>query len=88
MLITTRSARHSRATRVDIELEIGADDVELEVADNGVGISDGDRSGKKSLGLLGMRERALLFGGEVSIDGAPDQGTRVSVVIPLRSKAS
>jgi signal transduction histidine kinase len=85
--ILTNVARHSRATRVDVELEIGADRVALEVADNGVGISESDTSGKKSLGLLGMHERALLFGGEVRITGRAGRGTRVSAAIPLRGKA-
>jgi signal transduction histidine kinase len=80
--ILTNVARHSRATRVDIELELAAEALRLEVVDNGVGIPNSDLNGRKSLGLLGMRERALLFGGEVSIMGTPGQGTRVSVSIP------
>jgi signal transduction histidine kinase len=85
--ILTNVARHSRATRVDIELVVEPERVALEVVDNGVGISDTDMTGKKSLGLLGMNERALLFGGEVRIAGTPNQGTRVSVSIPLKGKA-
>ncbi|HEV8110332.1 MAG TPA: response regulator [Burkholderiales bacterium] len=85
--ILTNVARHSRATRVDIDLEVGEHEVRLQVHDNGVGIADGDLHGRKSLGLLGMHERALLFGGEVSITGAPGQGTRVAVVIPTRNRA-
>jgi signal transduction histidine kinase len=84
--ILTNVARHSRATRVDIELELGAEALRLQVQDNGVGIPDADLNGRKSLGLLGMRERALLFGGEVSISGTPGQGTLVSVSIPIRSR--
>ena len=80
-------ARHSRATRVDIDLVIDAERVSLDVIDNGVGIAEADRHGKKSLGLLGMHERALLFGGEVSISGAPGHGTRVAVAIPIRRAA-
>jgi signal transduction histidine kinase len=84
--ILTNVARHSRATRVDIELEVAPDKVALEVVDNGVGITDGDMTGKKSLGLLGMHERALLFGGDVKIVGTPSHGTRVSVSIPLKGR--
>jgi signal transduction histidine kinase len=83
--ILTNVARHSRATRVDIDLGVTEDQVSLEVHDNGVGIAEADLHGRKSLGLLGMHERALLFGGEVNISGAPGHGTRVSVVIPTRS---
>lgn len=85
--ILTNVARHSRATRVDIELTLNEDRVGLEVVDNGVGIGDEDVTGKKSLGLLGMHERALLFGGEVKITGTPGHGTRVSVSIPMKQKA-
>ena len=85
--ILTNVARHSRATRVDIELMLSEERVALEVVDNGVGIGDEDVSGKKSLGLLGMHERALLFGGEVKITGTPGHGTRVSVSIPMKQKA-
>ena len=70
--------------RVDVDLQIAEDRVSLEVADNGVGIAEADLNGKKSLGLLGMHERALLFGGEVSITGRPGEGTRVLGTIPLR----
>jgi signal transduction histidine kinase len=85
--ILTNVARHSRATRVDMELTIAEDKVALEVVDNGVGIADSDLNGKKSLGLLGMHERALLFGGEVKITGTPGHGTRVSVNIPIRQRS-
>jgi len=85
--ILTNVARHSRATRVDIELLLNEERIGLEVVDNGVGIADDDLNGKKSLGLLGMHERALLFGGEVRITGTPGHGTRVSVSIPVKQKA-
>jgi signal transduction histidine kinase len=82
--ILTNVARHSRATRVDIDLALTDAEISLEVIDNGVGIQDNELHAKKSLGLLGMQERALLFGGDVRITGSPGHGTRVSVTIPLR----
>jgi len=85
--ILTNVARHARATRVDIELALRDSEVLLDVVDNGVGIQDTELTGKKSLGLLGMQERALLFGGDVKITGSPGHGTRVSVNIPLSRKA-
>ena len=75
----SRDAGRHRASRPE--------SVALDVADNGVGITDGDMSGKKSLGLLGMHERALLFGGDVKISGSASNGTRVSVSIPLKGKS-
>src|SRR5438128_10910710 len=84
--ILTNVARHSRATRVDMQPTVHDERVGLEVTDNGVGIADSDLNGKKSLGLLGMHERALLFGGEVKITGTAGHGTRVSVSIPVRQR--
>src|SRR5256714_14699277 len=57
--ILTNVARHSGATRVDMQLAISEERVTLDVIDNGVGIADSDLNGKKSLGRLGMHERAL-----------------------------
>jgi len=85
--ILTNVARHSRATRVDLDLSVNEERVALDVIDNGVGIADAELNGKKSLGLLGMHERALLFGGEVKISGTPGHGTRVAVSIPMRQRA-
>jgi signal transduction histidine kinase len=86
--ILTNVARHSRATRVDIDLSLGEDKLELDVLDNGVGIQDCDVGGRKSLGLLGMQERALLFGGEVKVSGKAGEGTRVAVTIPIARNAA
>ena len=85
--ILTNVARHSRATRVDLELSVNEERVALDVIDNGVGIAETEVNGMKSLGLLGMHERALLFGGEVKIIGTPGHGTRVAVSIPMRQRA-
>jgi signal transduction histidine kinase len=57
--------------------------VVLEIKDNGKGIKEADISGTRSLGLLGMRERAHLLGGELKVSGTPGEGTRVMVRIPL-----
>ena len=84
--ILTNVARHSRATRVDIDLALEGERLQLEVQDNGVGIGDSELHGGKSLGLLGMQERALLFGGEVHVTGSPGQGTTVAVSIPIGGK--
>lgn len=79
----TNIIRHAQATRV--EVSIRADDVAclMEVKDNGRGISEAEINDTRSIGLLGMRERAALLDGELSISGAPGQGTSVLVRIPL-----
>ncbi len=80
----TNVARHANATGVDISLEEKAGELVLEVRDNGKGITESEISNPKSLGLLGMRERAFLLGGEVKIIGAAGKGTTVTVHIPLK----
>jgi len=71
----TNVARHATATRVDIALDIGADAVTSAVADNGRGISDAELTDRRSLGLVGLRERAIACGGELVIEGRPGHGT-------------
>jgi signal transduction histidine kinase len=83
--ILTNVARHSRATRVEVDFAVTAERLTLVVADNGVGLPDGGAGGRKSLGLLGMQERAVLFGGDVKFSSAPDEGTTVHVSIPVRA---
>jgi signal transduction histidine kinase len=81
----TNVARHANASAVEIKLETSDGALRLQVKDNGKGIRESEMSGRKSLGLLGMRERALIVGGKVEIEGSPNQGTTVSVMIPLNA---
>jgi|GEM_PF-528563 len=77
----TNVARHSRATEVRTRLRKEADIFTLEVEDNGKGIEKKKALSSKSLGLLGMRERAQMFGGRLTVSGTPGTGTRVTVEI-------
>jgi signal transduction histidine kinase len=79
----TNVARHAQATAVEARLELSDAQLELEVRDNGRGITRAEATGRRSLGLLGMRERVALLNGELHLDGAPGQGTRVTVRLPL-----
>ncbi|MGH7900426.1 MAG: PAS domain S-box protein, partial [Thermodesulfobacteriota bacterium] len=79
----TNVARHANATRVNISLKEKAGNLVLEVRDNGEGISKNAISNPKSLGLIGIRERAILLGGKVKISGSPGKGTTITVQIPL-----
>jgi signal transduction histidine kinase len=54
----------------------------LSVSDNGKGITDSEKSEQQSLGILGMRERAHLIGGEIDIKGVEGEGTVVTVRVP------
>ncbi len=80
--ILTNVARHAQATQLDILLKQEEAWVLLRVADNGKGIRAEDKENPKSLGILGMRERALAVGGEVEIDPGPTGGTVVTVRVP------
>jgi signal transduction histidine kinase len=55
----------------------------LQIEDNGKGMKEADISGTESLGLLGMRERAHLIGGGVSITSTQGEGTVVAVQVPI-----
>ena len=80
--VLTNVARHARATRVEISMEKRDGDLVLKVCDDGRGIRESDISDTRSLGLLGMRERAVVFGGVVEIEGGSGRGTTVTVSIP------
>jgi two-component system sensor histidine kinase UhpB len=79
----TNVARHANATCVGIELKVEDGMIVLEVHDNGRGITADELASAKSLGLVGLRERALLFGGTCDIRGEVEKGTTVTVKIPL-----
>jgi len=79
----TNVIRHASATRVDVHIAAQEDAVVLTVRDNGRGITPAEIRDRRSIGLLGMGERAALLGGKVDIKGSPGQGTEVTVRIPL-----
>jgi PAS domain S-box-containing protein len=79
----TNVARHSQATRVDARLEREANQLILQIHDNGRGFDSEEIKSRKSLGLVGMQERALLLDGELKIEGIPAAGTTLILRIPL-----
>jgi two-component system, NarL family, sensor histidine kinase UhpB len=80
----TNIIRHAGATQVVVDLKEGDERITMEVKDNGRGISRNDMTNTRSMGLLGMRERAALLGGIFKIGRITrGKGTRVSVSIPL-----
>ncbi|HEX3989485.1 MAG TPA: histidine kinase [Verrucomicrobiae bacterium] len=83
----TNVIRHAEATDVDVELKEEAARIILEVKDNGRGISRDEISNPRSMGLLGMRERAALLGGNFRIQRLRDgKGTSACVAIPRRPR--
>lgn len=83
----TNVSRHANATRVAVRLQVRGPDVLLTVQDNGSGISDAAISSLDSLGLLGIRERAAMLGGEAVFRRGRDRGTVVTVRIPATDSA-
>jgi signal transduction histidine kinase len=83
----TNVARHAHATRVDVVLTNFEGKVEMTVTDDGEGIRPEQVSDRRSLGLLGMRERARSLGGRLEINGRKGRGTTVRVSIPCAAGA-
>ena len=83
----TNIARHAQATAVSISLEVSNEQVILQVEDNGKGISPEALSAPRSLGLLGMSERASALGGQVAVAPVIPHGTRVTLQLPRRRTA-
>ncbi|PYU16629.1 MAG: hypothetical protein DMG37_01925 [Acidobacteria bacterium] len=83
----TNVTRHAQATGVEATLEIVEDQLIFRVHDNGKGFDPEEAKAKKSLGLVGMQERALLLQGEVRIEGIPGSGTTMILRIPLLPSA-
>ncbi len=83
----TNVTRHAQADRVEVQLYESppcgnrGETVHLEVRDNGRGIRDDEMTGARSLGLLGMRERTRLLGGDLQVTGTPGAGTTVEAWI-------
>jgi signal transduction histidine kinase len=75
----TNVARHSEATKVNSSFEVSNDKICLTITDNGKGFDTTSR--KRTLGLLGMRERAAMIGGELKIHSVPGEGTTISIIV-------
>ena len=87
----TNAERHAQATLVLVKLRFSERELYLEVRDDGVGfepkqILQGASFGK-TLGMIGMQERAALAGGELQIKSAPNHGSSVEVTFPLQASA-
>ena len=85
--ILTNVTRHAQATRIEVSVEENDTFLTLQVQDNGRGITDSEIHSPKSIGLLGMQERARLRAGQVNFQASPGQGTTVTVRLPLSTNA-
>jgi PAS domain S-box-containing protein len=79
----TNILRHAQATSVDITTKVEAGEFVLKIIDNGRGITENEKSGAQSLGLLGMKERARLVGGKINVTRVEGEGTMITVRVPL-----
>ena len=82
----TNVSRHSQASRVTIDFVENKNEYKLCVKDDGVGIARSRIDHSNSLGLLGIRERALIWNGQVEIEGVVGEGTQLTVKIPKDKK--
>lgn len=81
------ACRHSRSDKIRVSLEQSEGWINIEVRDWGIGFDLNSVEGKR-FGLQGIRERARLLDGQVAIESAPNEGTRISVAIPIKNSAT
>ena len=81
----TNVVKHAGATCADIRLEFQEEVVSVQVEDDGVGFNVNliAMDNRKAWGLLGMRERASLVGGALTVNSSPGEGTRVALQVQL-----
>lgn len=81
--LLTNIIRHAQADVVVVRLEKHDGKLLLDVEDNGRGITEAEINSPQAFGLLGIRERLYPLGGSISFEGRPDQGTKVTIHLPL-----
>ena len=81
----TNVLRHAEATEVIVNLQIKDQTLVLTIRDNGKGFIAKEIENKKTLGLLGMKERTTLMGGTYEISSQPGEGVSVVIVVPLKN---
>lgn len=82
----TNVVRHARARKVSITLRSSKDQIRLSIKDDGTGFDVHTRNLAGSVGLRGMRERALALGGRLEIKSSPSRGTEIRAYFPGESK--
>lgn len=78
----TNITRHAEATHVNVLLSKTESHFFMEVTDNGVGFQYDDYLQVNTLGLIGMKERALSIGGDIQISSSPGKGTKIRFLLP------
>ena len=80
----TNVARHAKATKVKAIIKKENDIFEMRVIDDGIGISEDTLEDVKSIGLIGIKERVHLLGGNVVIRRVETGGTEVQLKVPIK----
>ena len=87
----TNIARHARATKVNVSIQVIPNGVRMEIHDDGISFKVPERFAARAsqrLGLIGMRERMEMMGGSLQIQSAPGSGTTVHADLPLARPSS
>ena len=79
----TNVIRHAGATKIEINLNAKDRVLILEIVDNGKGISRAATTHPKSFGIIGIKERVHSLGGDIDIAGIPNEGTRLTIRMPI-----
>jgi PAS domain S-box-containing protein len=82
----TNIAKHSEAKKVWIKLAVKKEELVMSIRDNGKGFDKQLLNKKKTLGILGMKERTIMMKGKYEIDSVPERGTTVTVTIPYKKE--
>ncbi len=80
----TNVARHAKASAVDVEVTKAGKTLSLHVRDNGRGITAVDEQKPKSLGIVGMKERAIFLGGSLEVTSGKNGGAEVVLEVPIK----
>ncbi|MBV9082738.1 MAG: sensor histidine kinase [Acidobacteriaceae bacterium] len=78
------AAKHSGTKFAEVEMIFSSDVLTINIRDFGSGMSQTKKAGRPGLGLIAMRERAEILFGELKVSSAPDVGTTITLVVPLR----
>ena len=84
----TNVARHAEAGKVSVDLQQDKGYIVLRIEDDGVGFNKLQVNNKRTLGILGMKERTNMMGGSYDITSLPGKGTVVVVSVPITSGAN
>lgn len=77
-------SKHSRASKVELQLTGSADEISLSLCDNGVGFEASSNSASDGIGIQSMNERARMVGGTFGLQSSHTEGTHITVIVPLK----